>query len=61
MPGRRVCPMRKDQSWVAIERSSGDGQRARVGPGSRAHFLLQGHDREQADDPKGDDARFEES
>ena len=43
------------------QRSSGDGQRARVGPGSRAHFLLQGHDGEQADDPEGDHARFEES
>ena len=43
------------------ERLSGDDQRARIGPGSRAHLLLQGHDREEADDPKGDDAGFEES
>ena len=52
MPGRRVCPMQEGPVVGRDERLSDDDQRARIGPGGRTDLLLQGHDREEAEDPR---------
>ena len=60
MPGRRVCPIRKDQSWIATSDCPMVTSEAASAPAVAPDFLLQGHDREEADDPDDDDAGFEE-
>ena len=60
MPGRRVCPIRNVQSWIATSDRPVLTSEHGSAPAT-ARVLAQCHDRQDADDPDDDDAGLEQA